>query len=486
MESLRDKSIAAFFWVLIDKAGSSMINFAVTIWLARLLQPSDFGLVAMVMVFFELSNSFIQSGFGFALIREKEISEIDKSTAFVFNLVTALVLYAVLFFSAPAIASFFSQPDLKLILRVLGANLIIGSISLIQFTMLTQKIDFKTQTKVRFAGTLFSGVCAVFMAAYGYGFWSLVARLILMELSSGVLLWAINPWRPSFLFSILSFRKLFGFGSKLLMEALIDKFFRHVLQLIIGKFFTVSILGFFAQANNFCNMAANNFQQAIQKVTYPVLVKMRDDPARLKEGYRRIITMSSFVILPVMALMGVLAEPLILALVGEKWIDSVPFLRLLCLAGVTYHFNSINLDLLLVLGRVDLCLKLEVIKKAITGLVICAGIQFGIEGLVLAQVFSNYISLFINTYYTDKFLSYPISEQLKDIAPSILFSLLAGLSAMTPILFSSATPAQLLFGGSTMGGIVYLVLHLLVKTREIQLFREVIIPKTLRFIQPKA
>ncbi len=477
-ESLKDKSLAAFLWVLIDKMGGSVANFIVTIILARLLTPEDFGLVAMVMVFFELSSSFIQSGIGFALIREKTITDVDKSTAFIFNFLTALVFYGILFLAAPAIAAFFAQPVLTNIVRVMGLNLIIGSLAIVQHAELTHRIDFKTQTKVRIVGVLVSGACAVGMAFAGFGVWSLIARIGIMELSTTVLFWMVNPWKIALYFSKKSFRKLFGFGSVILAEALIDKFFRQLVQLLIGKYFSAATLGFFTQANTFCNMAATNFLQTIQRVTYPVLAKLQDDRNKLKDGYRRLISMSSFVIIPVMVLMGVIAEPLLMTVVGEKWLPSVPFLQLLCIGGAVYHINSINLDMLLVLGRVDLSLKLEIIKKAITAVAIIIGIQFGIYGLIAGQLASTYIALFINTYYSDKLLKYSLYEQLKDVAPSVVFSLLMGL-AIVIFLKNTATNALYFVLVAPLAGMaLYLGFHVIARTREIALLKSFIIPQT--------
>lgn len=483
-ESLKDKSLAAFLWVLIDKMGGSVANFIVTIVLARLLTPEDFGLVAMVMVFFELSSSFIQSGIGFALIREKTITDADKSTAFIFNFLTALVFYGLLFLAAPAIAAFFQQPVLTNIVRVMGLNLIVGSLALVQHAEFTHRIDFKTQTKVRLVGVLVSGACAVGMAFSGFGVWSLVARIGIMELSTTVLFWVLNPWKIAFYFSRQSFRKLFGFGSVILAEALIDKFFRQLVQVLIGKFFSAATLGFFTQANTFCNMAATNFLQTIQRVTYPVLAKLQGDRVKLKDGYRRLISMSSFVIIPVMVLMGVIAEPLLTTVVGEKWLPSVPFLRLLCIGGAVYHINSINLDMLLVLGRVDLSLKLELIKKAITTVAIIIGIQFGIYGLILSQLASTYIALFINTYYSDKLLQYSLYEQMKDVASSVIFSLLMGLAIM---LFQKNTTTNALYFVlvAPLAGIaLYLGFHSLARTKEMALLKSFIIPQTGKIFVP--
>ncbi|GJM31906.1 MAG: lipopolysaccharide biosynthesis protein [Saprospiraceae bacterium] len=485
--SLRDKSLTAFFWLILDKLGGSSINFIVTIVLAWLLTPKDFGLVAMVMVFFEISSTFIQSGFAFALIREKTISEIDKSTTFVFNFVTAVLFYLLLFFCAPAIARFFNQDILTAIIRIMGLNLIVESFAIIQHAVLTQRIDFKTQTKVRFLAVVISGVSALILAYFGYGVWSLVGRIGIMTLMSTIFLWVVNPWKFSLKFSRQSFLKLFGFGSKLLAESIIDKAFRHALQVAIGKVYSAETLGFFTQSNNFCNMLANNFQQAIQKVTYPVLAKLQDNRKKLKEGYRQIIIMSSFAIIPLMVIMGVLAEPLMLTFVGEKWLKSVPFLQLLVIAGITYHFNSINLDLLLVLGRVDLCLRLEVIKKVIAALTMFLGYKlYDLYGLVMGQVISNYIALLINTYYSDKFLDYPLLEQIRDILPTIVFSAVMGSLIFIFLYYVPLPNSVILFVGSGLGLMAYMLMHYLADTKEIALLREYIIPKTIKFITNKA
>ncbi len=480
-ESLKDKSLAAFFWVLIDKMGGSVANFIVTVVLARLLTPEDFGLVAMVMIFFELSSSFVQSGIGFALVREKTITDIDKSTAFIFNLLMALVFYAILFAAAPSIAAFFQQPLLTNIVRIMGLNLILGSLALVQHAEFTHRIDFKTQTKVRFIAVFISGACAVAMAANGFGVWSLVARIGIMELSSTVLFWIVNPWKMALRFSRSSFKKLFGFGSVILAEALIDKFFRQLVQVLIGKFFSAGTLGFFTQANTFCNMAATNFLQTIQRVTYPVLAKLQDDRIKLKDGYRRLIGMSSFVIIPVMVLLGVLSEPLLVALVGEKWLPSAPFLQLLCVGGAVYHINSINLDMLLVLGRVDLSLRLEIIKKIITALAIILGIQFGIYGLIVGQISSVYIALFINTYYSDRLLDYSLAEQSKDVASSVLFSLLMGLVVSVFQKNTGVNALYVILIAPVIGVVVYLGLHTLARTKELALLKSYIIPQTMKF-----
>ncbi|MCB0530688.1 MAG: lipopolysaccharide biosynthesis protein [Lewinellaceae bacterium] len=479
-KSLSERSLAAIVWVLIDKLGGSVINFVVTIVLARLLSPEDFGLVAMVMVFFELSAVFVESGFSTALIREKTISELDKSTTFIFNLVVSVILYGVLFLCAPYIASFFDQSLLTPIIRVLGLSLIVNSFGIVQNSVLTQEINFKALTIVRFIATVVSGACATFLAFQGWGVWALVVRFVLNDLMSTVFLWVITRWRPTMQFSVASFKRLFGFGSKILAAGLLDKFYTHVYKLLIGKFFAAATLGFYTQANNFTMMVINTLFRTVHSVTYPVLSKLQDDVEKLKVGYRKILQLCSFVIIPALVVLGVLAEPVIVTLVGEKWLPSVPMLQLLCLSGLTYHFSSINLNMLLVLGRSDLSLKLEVIKKVNITIAIVVGLQFGIYGLILGEVITSYINLLINVYYSSKFLKYTLSEQIKDILPTVSISALVGvlLFFLKDIHALPGFANMLLV--SAIGGILYLALHIWAKTEEINLLRHLILPKTLQ------
>ncbi len=481
-KSLSERSLSAIIWVLLDKLGSSSVNFIVTIVLARLLSPEDFGLVAMVMVFFEFSSVFVESGFSTALIREKTISELDKSTTFIFNFVSALFFYIVLFFCAPAIAAFFNQSILVWIVRIMGLNLIFNAFSIIQRTTLIQQVHFKTQTKIRFLTVTLTGICAIVLAYNGFGVWALVIRFGLMDLMDSVLLTIVNRWRPRTQFSWASFRRLFGFGSKILAAAILDKFYTHIYKLLIGKFFLAATLGFYTQANNFTNMVINTLFRTIQNVTYPVLAQLQDEHEKLKEGYRKILKLSSFVIIPAMVILGVMAKPVILALVGEKWLPSVPMLQLLCISGLTYHFSSINLNMLLVLGRSDLSLRLEVIKKVNITIAIVIGLQFGIYGLIIGEVITSYVNLFINAYYSKKFLKYAIREQIRDILPTVGFSLLIG----AVLLFLKEVPVTpgvvFVVAISAAGFLGYLVLHFLAKTEEMHLIRNMIIPKTRKLI----
>ncbi len=484
-KSLSERSLSAILWVLLDKLGASVINFVVTIILARLLLPEDFGLVAMVMVFFELSSVFVESGFSTALIREKTISELDKSTTFIFSLVAALVVYAILFAGAPAVSVFFKQPMLTDILRVMGLSLIIGAFSTVQNSVLIQEINFKALTQIRFVAIVVSGGAAVWLAYQGWGVWALVVRFVLNDLMNTLLLGFIARWVPSGRFSRASFRKLFGFGSKILAAAILDKFYTQVHKLLIGKFFSAAYLGFYTQAGNFSNMVINTLFRTVNTVTYPVLAKLQDDPEQLKAGYRKILKLTSFVIVPVLIVLAVLAEPVLLLLVGEKWLPAAPMLQWLCISGLTYHFSTVNLNMLLVLGRSDLSLLLEVVKKVNITIAILIGLQFGIYGLIIGEVVSSYINLTVNAYYSNKLLRYSLGQQFRDILPTLLFSLavagvvflMKNLPAMSGMLYLAVAAVV-----SSLG---YLFLHFIARTEEMDLLRRMIIPKTLKLISRK-
>ncbi len=482
VQSLSERSLAAAGWAVLDKFSGSVLSFVVTIVLARLLSPEDFGVVAMVMVFFDFSAVFVESGFSTALIREKTISEADKSTTFLFNVAAAVLLYGVLFATAPYIAIFFHQPLLTLLVRVMGLSLIVNALSIVQHSVLIQQIDFKTQTLVRLAGVAVSGGAAISLAHAGWGVWSLVARFMALDLVTTLLYWMLGGWRPRLQFSRESFRRLFGFGWRILAAAVLDKFYFHVYKLLIGRFFSAAALGYYSQAGNFTNMVINTLFRTVQSVTYPVLAKLQDDREKLKMGYRKMLQMSSFVIVPALTALAVLAEPVVQVLVGDKWLPCVPMLQLLCLSGLTIHFSTVNLNMLLVLGRSDLSLRLEVVKKGVITLAIAVGIFFGIYGLIVGEAVAAYINLAINVWYSKQLLRYSFGEQLRDVLPTLLFSLAVGAVLFFLQQLPSAASVRSLVLLTTGGAGLYLLLHFLAKTEEMHFIRYTVFPKTLKLL----
>lgn len=484
--SLMDRSISGMLWVTLDKLGGSSVNFLITVLLARLLFPEDFGLVAMVMVFFELSAVFVESGFSTALIRERTITEADRSTTFIFNMAAAILLYALLFLCAPLIATFYEVPALAMIVRVLGLNLIVDALSIVQSSTFIQRVDFRSQALARFGAVVVSGLVGVGLALQGQGLWALVARVLLNGTVLAILLWRLHPWTPSLRFDRATFRRLFGFGSRILLAGLLDKFFSQAYKLVIGKLYSAAVLGFYTQAGTFVNMAVNTLFRPIQTVSYPVLAKVQDDRARLKSGYRTILRLSSFIMFPSLVLLAVLAEPVVHVLLGAKWLPVVPYLRLLCIAGCTVHISSVNLNMLLVLNRPDLSLRLEVIKKVNIAIAILIGSRYGIAGLITGEVVVTFANLFINAYYSTALLGYKPAEQVGDILPALLLSLGAGamaffVRAALPFEGASGLVVSVLAGTAT-----YALSHVIARTREWRLLKDAILPRALELIGARA
>lgn len=424
--SLKQKTMSGIFWSFFDIFAKQGLNFIIQIVLARLLMPKDFGIIGMIIVFINLSQIIVNSGFSNALIREKEVGQEEYSTVFFFNIAMALTMYLVLFLSAGAISRFFNESQLILILRVLGIVLIFDSISLIQITVLTRKVNFKTQSKISIISAIISGTCGITMAYLGYGVWSLVIRTLMMQFTQALLLCFIIKWRPVLVFKWAAFKRLFNFGWKLLVSGLLSTLYGNVYYLIIGRMFSAIELGYYTNTQKLIDTVIQSTTSAINRVSYPVLSSIKEDQDRLKQGYRRIIKNALFITFPIMFGLAATADSLILSLFGEKWLPSVIYFRIICLSVMLYPLDAFNLNILQVKGRSDLFLRLSIIKKIIgltvIGLVIY--FQLGIIGLLWAAVLDSYICYFINSYYSARLLSYSTKEQVRDIQPIFLISLL--------------------------------------------------------------
>ena len=427
--SLKNKTITGLFWSFSDLISKQGINFLIQVILARLLFPKDFGIIGMITVFIAISQSFIDSGFSTALIREKKVSQEDYSTVFYFNLVMASVMYIILFFSADAISSFFNEPQLVAILRVLALILIINSFGLIQRTMLVKKIDFKTQTRINVISSITSGIIGIAFAYLGYGVWSLVIRMLSMQFILSLLLCLSNKWIPSLVFKMDSFKRLFGFGWKLLVSGLIDTLYKNIYYVIIGKLFSAIELGYYTNAQKLRDTASQSITTSVQRVSYPVLSSINGENERLRLGYKKILKNSVFITFPIMIGLAVIANPFINLLFGTKWVASIPYFQVLCFAGMLLPLHAINLNILKVKGRSDLFLGLEIIKKVVgvTSIGIVLFLKLGIMGLLWTTVLNSYIAYFINSYFSAELLSYSTKEQIKDIMPIFVASVLMGI-----------------------------------------------------------
>jgi len=330
VSSLKDKTVHGVSWSLVDNVASSGISFSVGIVLARILSPAEFGILGMITVFIAVSNSIVESGFSSALIRKTDASDIDYNTVFYFNLLLGIVLYVILFLCAPAISTFFNEPVLIPVTRVMGTVLIINAFSIIQRTLLEKKVDFKTQAKISLIASVVSGMIGIGMAVKGFGVWSLVGQQVSKQLLNSIFLWTYNSWRPKRIFSGKSFKELFGFGSRLMISGLINTIYKNLYYVIIGKFYSAPQLGQFTRAELFSTIISGNMTNVVQRVSYPVLSSIQDEAERLKQAYRNVIKTSMLVSFALMMGLAAVAKPLILVLIGEKWLPAVVFMQIIC------------------------------------------------------------------------------------------------------------------------------------------------------------
>ncbi|NLT46251.1 MAG: lipopolysaccharide biosynthesis protein, partial [Thermotogaceae bacterium] len=338
--NLRQKTASGLFWSFSDLIANQGIQFLIQVVLARLLLVEDFGLIGMITIFIAISTSFIDSGFSQALIREQEAKQEDFSTVFYFNLAMACGLYIILFFSAPFISDFFKEPRLIAILRVLSLVLIINSFGIIQRVMLVRRIDFKTQTKISIIASISSGAVAIVLAYFGFGVWSLVIRTLTMQFLVAFLLSISNRWKPSLVFNIHSFKRLFRFGSRLLVSGLLDKIYNNIYYVIIGKFFSATDLGYYTNAKKLEETASAAVTGALQRVSYPVLSSMQNEESRLRAGFAKIIRTSTYLNFPIMVFLAAIANSLIKLIFSEKWLPSIPYFQILCFAGMLYPLHA--------------------------------------------------------------------------------------------------------------------------------------------------
>jgi len=428
---LKQKTLSGLLWSFLDSFASYGVQFLVGIILARILSPREFGLIGMLTIFIAISQSFIDSGFTSALIRKNKCTQNDYSTVFYFNIVISVFFYFLLFIFSGTISLFFNEPQLKSLIKVLGIGLIFNSLALIQRTILTKELNFKLQMRVSIVASVGSGILAVFMAYKGFGVWSLVALTISRYGLSSILFWVWSTWKPLLFFSKESFSELFSFGSKLLISGLIDTVYRNFYYFIIGKFYSAAELGYYTRADQFQALPSQNLNGIISKVSFPVLSSIQNDLAQLKAAYKKLIKSTMLITFVLMMGLAAVAKPMILILIGEKWLPSVIYLQMLCFVGMFYPLQALNLNMLQVQGRSDLFLRLEIIKKILAIPTIIIGVFFGIKIMIIGMMVNTLIAYYLNSYWSGKFIGYSTARQIKDILPSFCLATFVGLIVFT-------------------------------------------------------
>jgi O-antigen/teichoic acid export membrane protein len=466
-ESLKNKTVKGVAWTSLDQVATLGFAFVIGVILARLLSPSDYGLLAMIAIFNAIAFAFINSGFGNALIRKPDLTEDDNCTAFYFNILAGVVMTGVIWLIAPWVAIFYDKPILTQLLRVEGLLLIISSFTIVQNSQLSRALNFKAKMIINISSQVIAGAVAIFAAYHGFGVWSLVIQHFASSIIRLILLWIFSPWRPRGRWNNSSFRYLWGFGSKMLASGLLDTVYTNIYPIVIGKFYSAADLGQYKRARDFSSIPSAGLTGVIQQVTFPVMSQIQEDNNRLSSSYRRMLRFTVFLVFPIMIGMAVLAHPLVISLVTEKWAQCVPYLQVLCLAMMWYPVHAINLTLLQVKGRSDLFLRLEIIKKVIITIAIIISIPYGVMGICIGSVFSSIICLAINTYYTGKLIQVGFFRQMKDMTPTLVASF-----AMGAIVYFSTMPFDKdiikLAIGIPLGILVYLEIAKVFRMPELQ------------------
>lgn len=455
MSSLKDKTVKGVIWSAVDRFSAQGIQFVFSILIARLLMPEDYGVIAMIGIFLAVSNTFIDSGFGTALVRKIDRTEADFSTVFYFNNIVAILFYLVLFFAAPAIARFYDTPLLVPVTRVVALTLPIGALSGIHSAKLSIAIDFKSRAKISIVSAILTGSVGLWMAYSGYGVWALVVQTLCASVIRTLMLWIIVKWFPKLIFSWASFKELFTFGSKLLASGLLDTIYNNIYTLVIGKIFSPSVLGVYGKAKALADFPSSNITSVLQSVSFPVLSAIQNEEERLADAYKRFLKISAFVIFPLMLGLSSVADPFIRLVLTDKWENTIYLLQIICFAMMWYPIHAINLNILEVKGRSDYFLKLEIIKKIQGVTILCITVPMGIAVMCYGQVVSSLISLIWNTYYTKRLIGYGYWAQMKDLMPIFIHSFVMWVLVLLVVHFMSILWLKLIVG--VLSGMIYYI-----------------------------
>lgn len=466
-ESLSHQTRKGLYWKFFDQFATIGMQFIVGIFMARVLSPTDYGITALPAVFLTIANIFIDGSFAAALIRKKELTEKDLSTSFYYSLGVGSLMYLLLFFAAPYIALFYKTPIITSLVRVTSITFFLGPLTTPQTVILTRKLDFKTPARISVINKTISGIIGIVMAYTGFGLWSLVVSSLSASFLGLIQIWLAVKWIPRERFSKQSFSYLWNFGNKLVIQRLINTVYSNIAPLLLGKLGSTTDLGNYYRAQNYATLPSTNVVGVLTSVTFPVLSKLQDEKERLSYNYRRMIKVSAFVCFPMMILLAALSRPLILVMITEKWESCILLLQILCFAFMWQPIQILNINLLQVLARTDLTLKLEIIKKPVCAIVVIIALHFGVVYFCIAEVLLQVFALAINTYYTGKFINVGFGLQMKDIAPAFLMSVSSGGIVLAINYFISNLFLQILVGG-TIGLTFYLAIAIIARMPEIQ------------------
>lgn len=428
--NFKSKALSGMIWSFVQRFGTMAISFVSNILLARLLTPDDYGVIGMLMIFIAVANTFVDGGFGSALIQKKESTKEDYSTIFWWNMFLSLVLYGILYLCAPAIARFYDLPLLSQVLRVQGFVLILNALSIIQHSQLRKQLKFKQLASVTVISAVLSAGITIVLAYMGWGVWALVAQQLMLSGFAAIQLWVLNRWGPFLVFSKSSFKQLFSFGGFMLCTNLINTLCNNIQGLLIGKFFPPATLGYYTQARKLEEIASTSLATVVEQVSYPILVQIQDDKQRLIAVLKKLILSISFISISLMIILIILSRPLIVFLYSEKWLPCVPYFNILCLAGIAGSLQGVHFCAVASVGKSKEIFSGTLIKRSLGLIYLGVGISVGgMYGLLWAIVAGSWTFLIINAYLTSKYVGYKLKQQITDILPTLI---LVVLSYVTP------------------------------------------------------
>lgn len=479
-QSLKNEAIAGMIWNGIDKIAIKGIAFIIGIILARILMPSDYGLIGMLAIFMAFSELFVSGGISQALIQKIDRNDIDYSTIFHFNLIVSLICYLILFFTAPLIAQFFNAPQLTMLTRVLTLIIIINALTLVQQTRLTIKLDFKTQAIISLFSVVIGGTMGVFLAYNGFGVWSLVAQMLSSSFVRAASLFYVNKWIPLMIFSMSSFKRLFGFSSKLLAAGFVASIVNNLYSILIGKIFSSKDLGFYTKAKEYPELLSATLSTVLQGVSFPILASLQEDRERMVSVYSRMMGMVVFFVIPVLTLFALLCEPFVRSFLTEKWLPVVPLMQWMCFARMITPISSLNMNILNAIGRSDLFFLIDIFKLPLTLAALVITIPLGLTAVVMGHFATSFICYFINAYYPGKLFGFGALRQIKEMWRIGCATVVMSAVVFISMIFLSSDLLKLLIG-VPLGCGVYLWAVYLLKVHELKEIYRMLHPYVKRF-----
>ena len=471
MESIGNKAFSGAIWKFMERITAQVVTFVVSIVLARLLTPEDYGTIAMINVFIAIANVFVVSGFGNALIQKKNADTIDFSSVFYFNITFSMILYGILFLLSPIIADFYNMPILEPGLRVLGVKLPLAAVNSVQQAYVSRKMIFKKFFFSTIIGTALSAVVGIGLAFLGYGVWALIAQYLTNSIVDTLVLWITVKWRPVFIVDLERLKGLISYGWKVLCQSLVLTVYDQLKSLIIGRRYSSEDLAYYNKGIQFPSLIITNINSSISSVLFPALSSYQDDRQKMIYGIKKSISIGAYLVFPLMAGMFVVATELIPLLLTEKWNSSIPFLRIACVYMSAYVINTANLQAINALGRSDVSLKLELLKRGFGLIMILISMRFGVLYMALSDLTVAIFAIWLNVYENSKLLGYTLSQQLKDIAPSAIRTMIMVVAVLTVqwmLKLYTDSLFIILAIESFVGALVYLLCSIVVPAKEMQ------------------